>query len=251
MPTTEGKVAVVTGGASGIGRATCVELARQGYRAVAADLDLRGAQETVRSLSRVGFPVFIDVTDADVVEKAFGAVKEWAGVVDLLVNCAGIGSTDNILNTSSADWHRVFSVNVTGIYHCCRAALPNMIERGNGCIINVASVAGLVGIADRAAYCASKGAVIALTRAMAIDHVSSGIRVSCVCPGTVESEWVQRLLDAESSPAEAYEAMVDRQPMGRMGTPAEIASAIAYLAGDSAAFITGSALVIDGGWTAR
>jgi enoyl-[acyl-carrier-protein] reductase (NADH) len=140
-------------------------------------------------------------------------------------------------------WERVFAVNVTGVYNACRAALPAMIERGRGSIVNVASVAGLVGLPQRAAYCASKGAVISLTRAMAIDHVADGVRVNCVCPGTVDTPWVARLLDASGDAAAARERLAARQPLGRLGTPQEIAEAIGYLA--DAEFATGTALVVD------
>ena len=142
-------------------------------------------------------------------------------------------------------------MNVRGTFLCSRAVLPAMIERGGGVIVNVASAGSLVAIPTRAAYCASKGAVLALTRAMAIDHVEQGIRVNCVCPGSIDTPWVERLVEAADDPEAALADIVARQPMRRLGGADEVAKAIAYLASDDAAYATGSALVLDGGWTAR
>jgi meso-butanediol dehydrogenase / (S,S)-butanediol dehydrogenase / diacetyl reductase len=158
------------------------------------------------------------------------------GDLDVLVNVAGVGSTTSAPETPLEVWENVFAVNARGTFLCCKHAIPGMVQRGGGVIVNIASVAGLVGLPNRAAYCASKGAVIALTRAMAIDHVGQGVRVNAVCPGTVDSPWL--------------DALRARQPMGRLGTTEEIAQAVLYLASDAAAFITGTGLVIDGGLTA-
>jgi 2-keto-3-deoxy-L-fuconate dehydrogenase len=141
----------------------------------------------------------------------------------------------------------VFAVNARGTFLCCKHAIPAMVARGGGAIVNMGSVAGLVGLRNRAAYCASKGAVIALTRALAIDHVADGVRVNAVCPGTVDSPWMRRLVD---DAGESLDALRARQPMGRLGAPDEIAAAVLYLASDDAAFVTGTAFVIDGGLTA-
>jgi NAD(P)-dependent dehydrogenase (short-subunit alcohol dehydrogenase family) len=165
--------------------------------------------------------------------------------LDVLVNCAGIGSTTNTPETTLEVWENVFAVNARGTFLCCKHAIPGMAARGGGAIVNMASVAGLVGLRNRAAYCASKGAVISLTRALAVDHVADGIRVNAVAPGTVDSPWVRRLVE---DVGESLDALRARQPMGRLGTPDEIADAVAYLA--SAEFVTGSVLVIDGGLTA-
>jgi 2-keto-3-deoxy-L-fuconate dehydrogenase len=165
----------------------------------------------------------------------------------VLANVAGIGSTTNAPETPLAVWEDVFAVNARGTFLCCKHAIPAMVARGGGAIVNMASIAGLVGLKDRAAYSASKGAVIALTRALAIDHVADGIRVNAVCPGTVDSPWVRRLVDEVG---ESLDALRARQPMGRLGVPAEIADAVLYLASDQAAFVTGTAFVIDGGLTA-
>jgi 2-keto-3-deoxy-L-fuconate dehydrogenase len=165
--------------------------------------------------------------------------------LDVLVNCAGIGSTTNAPETTLEVWENVFAVNARGTFLCCKYAIPGMAARGGGSIVNMASVAGLVGLRNRAAYCASKGAVISLTRALAVDHVADGIRVNAVAPGTVDSPWVRRLVE---DVGESLDTLRARQPMGRLGTPEEIADAVAYLA--AAEFVTGSVLVIDGGLTA-
>jgi NAD(P)-dependent dehydrogenase (short-subunit alcohol dehydrogenase family) len=243
------RIALVTGAGSGIGRATARLLAARDYAVVCADIDQRAAAETAAAVDDA-MALQLDVRDATSVTRAVEAVARSHGAVDLLVNSAGVGSTQTVADTEPRTWDLVFDVNVGGVYRCCRAILPSMLERGHGVIVNVASVAGMVGLRNRAAYCASKGAVISLTRAMAIDHVGDGIRVNCVCPGTVDSPWVARLLDEAPDPVGAREQLVGRQPMGRLGRPDEVAGAIAYLASDEAAFVTGTALVIDGGLTA-
>jgi meso-butanediol dehydrogenase / (S,S)-butanediol dehydrogenase / diacetyl reductase len=218
--------ALVTGAGSGIGAAVAARLAAEGHDVVGADL--RPPPGGVE----------LDVRDEAQVERV---VRD----VDWLVNVAGIGSTTNAPDTPLEVWEDVFAVNARGTFLCCKHAIPGMKERGGGAIVNVASVAGLVGLRNRAAYCASKGAVIALTRALAVDHVGDGIRVNAVCPGTVDSPWVRRLVE------EAGESLDDlraRQPLGRLGSPEEVAAAVGFLLGS--AFSTGTILTIDGGLTA-
>lgn len=222
----DGKRALVTGAGSGIGAAVARLLASEGAEVVAADIR--------------GTDLELDVRDE---EQVAAAVRD----VDVLVNVAGIGSTTNAPDTPLDVWEDVFAVNARGTFLCCKHAIPSMIERGGGSIVNVASVAALVGLRNRAAYCASKGAVVALTRALAVDHVGDGIRVNAVCPGTVDSPWVRRLVEEAG---ESLDELRARQPLGRLGMPEEIAEAIAYLASDAAAFVTGTVLVIDGGLTA-
>jgi NAD(P)-dependent dehydrogenase (short-subunit alcohol dehydrogenase family) len=244
------RVAFVTGAASGIGQATARELARRGYRVVVADANGPGAEATATGLPDA-LALEVDVSDEPAVEHAFVAATEWGGGIDLLVNCAGAVVAKTLAETTLEEWERVFAVNVRGTFLCSRAALRGMIEHGGGVIVNVASVAAFVGIPDRAAYCASKGAIVAMTKAIAVDHVHQGIRANSVCPGSTMTPWVERLM-AESDDAEATLEMIRaRQPMGRLGKPEEIAAAIAYLASDEAAFATGSELVIDGGLSAR
>jgi NAD(P)-dependent dehydrogenase (short-subunit alcohol dehydrogenase family) len=192
-------------------------------------------------------PLQTDVSDEAAVTEMFKRCERELGTVSVLANIAGIGSTTSAPDTPLEVWERVFAVNASGTFLCCKHAIPRMIAAGGGSIVNMGSVAGMVGLRNRAAYCASKGAVIAFTRALALDHVADRIRVNCICPGTVDSPWVRRLMDEAGEP---LDALVARQPMGRLGTPVEIAEAVLYVASDAAAFMTGSALVLDGGLTA-
>lgn len=242
-----GKVAVVTGAGSGIGRATTLLFAREGAQVLAVDVNAEAAQETATLAGEAVRAAEADVADERSVEDVFRRCADELGPVAVLANIAGVGSTTNVPDTSLEVWERVFAVNSRGTFLCCKHAIPQMVAAGGGSIVNMASVAGLVGLRNRAAYCASKGAVVALTRAMALDHVADRVRVNCICPGTVDSPWVRRLLDEVG---ESLDGLVARQPMGRLGTPDEIAGAVLYVASDAAAFMTGSALVIDGGLTA-
>ena len=238
-----GQTAFVTGAASGIGRDVARRLVTAGATVHAADLDPAGVPE-----GAVG--VTLDVTDPVAVAAAVDAAVDATGRLDVLVNNAGIGSTTSIADSSPGEWHRVFEVNVHGVVHGIRAALPHMLDAGHGAIVNTASVAGMIGLRGRASYCASKGAVIALTRQVAVEYAGTGVRCNCVSPGTVDSPWVGRLLDQADDPVAAREALTARQPVGRLGTPDEVAAAIVYLASDAAGFVTGTNLVIDGGLTA-
>ena len=221
-----GKRALVTGAGSGIGAAVAERLAAEDAEVVAADIS--------------GTHVHLDVRDE---AEVAAVVRD----IDILVNVAGIGSTTTAPDTPLDVWEDVFAVNARGTFLCCKHAIPSMIARGGGSIVNMASVAALVGLKNRAAYCASKGAVVSLTRALAVDHVNDGIRINAVCPGTVDSPWVRRLVEESG---ESLDALTARQPLGRLGAPEEIAQAVAYLASDAASFVTGSVLVIDGGLTA-
>jgi 2-keto-3-deoxy-L-fuconate dehydrogenase len=241
------KVAVVTGAGSGIGRATTFLLAREGARVLAVDVNGTAAEETAALAEGAVIAAEADVSEEGPVAELFALCERELGPPQVLANIAGIGSTTNAPDTPLEVWDRVFAVNARGTFLCCKHAIPRMVAAGGGSIVNMASVAGLVGLKNRAAYCASKGAVVALTRALALDHVADHVRVNCICPGTVDSPWVRRLLDEVGEP---LEGLVARQPMGRLGTPEEIAAAVLYVASDAAAFMTGSALVLDGGLTA-
>jgi meso-butanediol dehydrogenase / (S,S)-butanediol dehydrogenase / diacetyl reductase len=221
-----GKRALVTGAGSGIGAAVARLLEAEHADVVAADI--------------AGTDVHLDVRD----ETAVAAV---ARDIDVLVNVAGVGATTNAPDTPLEVWEDVFAVNARGTFLCCKHAIPAMTARGGGSIVNIASVAAVVGLRNRAAYCASKGAVVALTRALAVDHVNDGIRVNAVCPGTVDTPWVRRLVEEAG---ESLDELTARQPLGRLGTPEEVAEAVAYLASDAAGFVTGSVFVIDGGLSA-
>ena len=238
-----GRRAFVTGAGSGIGEAVARGLHAEGADVVLADARLDPARAVASELGPGrAAAVALDVRDEEAVRGALGG-----GEVDVLVNCAGIGSTTNAPDTPLEVWEDVFAVNARGTFLCCKHALPGMVARRRGSIVNIASVAGMIGLRNRAAYSASKGAVIALTRALAIDHVAEGVRVNAVCPGTVDSPWVRRLVEEVG---ESLDALRARQPMGRLGTPEEIAGAVLYLAADGAGFVTGTTLTIDGGLTA-
>jgi NAD(P)-dependent dehydrogenase (short-subunit alcohol dehydrogenase family) len=169
----------------------------------------------------------------------------------VLCNNAGVGSIHNVVDTTEEVWDTCFDINVKGVFWGCKHAIPIMAAQGHGIIVNTASVAGLVGIANRAAYCASKGAVVSLTKAMAVDHVAQNIRVNCVCPGTIDGPWTERNLARATDPVAERAMLEARQPMGRLGTPEEVAMAVLYLASDESSFCTGTALIVDGGIAAR
>ena len=242
----DGRVAVVTGAGSGIGAATTRLLAEAGATVVGADVDLATAQATASYGERIQ-AAGVDVRDERSVSEMIAAAHALNGRLDIVVNVAGVGSTTSAPDTPLEVWDNVFAVNARGTFLCCKQALAHMVEQGDGVIVNIASVAGLVGLRNRAAYCASKGAVIAFTRALAIDHVKQGVRVNCICPGTIETPWVHRLV---KDVGESLDELKARQPMGRLGTPDEVAQAVRYLVSDAGRFITGSSLVIDGGLTA-
>jgi NAD(P)-dependent dehydrogenase (short-subunit alcohol dehydrogenase family) len=240
----KGSVTVVTGAGSGIGQATALLLAREGARVLAADVNAAAAEETAARAEDEVIAAQVDVVDEAAVRRLFERCDADLGPVTVLANIAGIGSTTTAPETPVEVWEQVFAVNARGTFLCCKHAIPRMAAAGGGTIVNMASVAGLMGLRNRAAYCASKGAVIALTKALAVDHVREQIRVNCICPGTVDSPWVRRLVDESG---ESLNDLVARQPMGRLGSPQEIAEAVLYVASDAAAFMTGSALVLDGG----
>jgi NAD(P)-dependent dehydrogenase (short-subunit alcohol dehydrogenase family) len=236
----EGLRALVTGGASGIGRATAELLAERGARVAVLDLD-PGA---------VGAPLLAhraDVTDDPSVRRAVAAAAADLGGLDVLVNNAGVGAQGTVEDNDDAEWHRVLDVNVLGMVRTTRAALPHLRRSAHAAIVNTCSIAATAGLPQRALYSATKGAVLSLTLAMAADHVREGIRVNCVNPGTVDTPWVGRLLDAADDPAAERAALEGRQPTGRLVSATEVAGAIAYLASPLSGATTGTALAVDGG----
>jgi 2-keto-3-deoxy-L-fuconate dehydrogenase len=237
-----GLVALVTGGASGIGAATAGVLRDRGARVAVLDRDPAGAPEGVLAAS-------CDVTDREGVERAVATVVEELGGLDVVVNNAGIGAIGDVGQNDDAEWARVLDVNVTGIARVTRAALPHLRRSEHAAVVNMCSAVAFVGVRQRALYSASKGAVLALTLAMAADHVQEGIRVNAVAPGTAETPWVGRLLEAAADPAAAAEALRARQPLGRLVTAEEVAHAVASLASPLAASTTGAILRVDGGMT--
>jgi NAD(P)-dependent dehydrogenase (short-subunit alcohol dehydrogenase family) len=232
-----GLTAVVTGGASGIGAAAATILADRGADVAVLDLDPAGAE--------LGFRC--DVSDDGQVRAAIEAVAAQLGGIDVLVNNAGIGAAGDVAANDDAEWHRVLDVNVLGMVRTTRAALPHLRRSSTAAVVNTCSVAAWAGLPNRALYSASKGAILALTLAMATDHLDDGIRVNCVCPGTADTPWVGRLLDAADDPAAERAALRARQPMGRLVTAAEVGHAIAYLASPLSGSTTGTALAVDGG----
>jgi 2-keto-3-deoxy-L-fuconate dehydrogenase len=233
-------VAVVTGAGSGIGLATADAMLREGARVAALDLTPPPARTGL-------LPRACDVTDQASVDAAVAAAVAHYGGIDVLVNNAGIGAQGTVEDNQVAEWQRVFDVNVFGIVRVTRACLPHLRRSQRAAIVNTASIVSWTGLPRRACYGASKGAVYALTLAMAADHAGERIRVNCVCPGTIDTPWVARLLAAAADPAAARAALVARQPVGRLGTAEEVAAAIVYLASPAAGYTTGTALQIDGG----
>ncbi|MBV8990393.1 MAG: SDR family oxidoreductase [Solirubrobacterales bacterium] len=233
-------VAIVTGGGSGIGLATAKLLVERGASVAALDLDPGNAPEPI-----VG--VTADVSDAESVSAAVGEVARRWGRLDIVVNNAGIGAAGTIEDNPDEEWRRVLDVNVIGMVRTARAALPLLRESPHAAIVNTCSVAATAGLPQRALYSASKGAVLALTRAMAADHIDEGIRVNCVNPGTADTPWVQRLLEAADDPAKERAALEARQPMGRLVSAEEVAHTIIALASPYSAATTGTAFEVDGG----
>jgi NAD(P)-dependent dehydrogenase (short-subunit alcohol dehydrogenase family) len=236
----DGAVAIVTGGASGIGAATAALLHERGARVAVLDRSLDGVPAE-------HFGVVCDITSAEQVEAAVAAVVERFGGIDVVVNNAGIGATGDVSANDDAEWHRVFDVNVVGLARVSRAALPHLRRSSRAAIVNTSSVVASLGVPARALYAATKGAVSALTLAMAADHVRDGIRVNAVEPGTADTPWVGRLLGAADDPDAAAAALRERQPMGRLVAPVEVAHAIAYLASPRSGSTTGTLLAVDGG----
>lgn len=239
----DGQVAVVTGASSGIGEQTCRLLHEAGAEVVGIDRDAP-ATDTPWEVE------LADVSSEPDVAAVVGRVLGRFGRIDVFVNNAAISSTTSVVDCTVDEWDRVMAVNARGVFIGIKAVLPTMLARGGGSIVNSASVLGFIGATDRAAYGASKGAVVALTKQVAIQYVDRGIRCNAVAPGTVDSPWVARLLDGADDPAALRERLIARQPIGRLAEPAEVAAAIVYLASPAAAFITGTVMTIDGGITA-
>jgi NAD(P)-dependent dehydrogenase (short-subunit alcohol dehydrogenase family) len=240
MAELDGLAALVTGGASGIGLATAQLLASRGARVACLDLK-------TDSLPPELVGVTADVTDDAAVRAAVASAAEQLGGLDILVNNAGIGAQGTVESNADDEWHRVLDVNLVGMVRVTRAALPYLRHSTRAAIVNTSSIAAHAGLANRALYSASKGAVQSLTLAMAADHVAEGVRVNCVSPGTVDTPWIRRLLQAADDPDAELAALQARQPTGRLVGAEEVAAAIAYLASPVAGAITGSVLAVDGG----
>jgi NAD(P)-dependent dehydrogenase (short-subunit alcohol dehydrogenase family) len=241
------RVALITGGGSGLGRASALALARSGARIVAADIDEDGAAATARLVVEQGGAALalpVDVTEAASVERMCGEAVRWGGRLDYALNSAGIGGMyAPTADYDEATWKQVIAVNLVGVWQSMRFEIPHML-RGGGVIVNLASVAGVLGMSGNSAYGASKHGVIGLTKAAALEYVRQGIRINALCPGYTRTPMVERMFEGN---AQLEQSISQAMPIGRIGTPEEIAAAVVYLCSDAAAFMIGHALVIDGG----
>jgi len=246
------KIAVVTGGGSGIGAAIAGLFARQGAHVTVVDRDeaaARSTADTIRATGGAADALRCDVSEPDEVAAAFREIDRTRGRVDILVNNAGIPHVGTIEQTGPDDLDRLYRVNVKGVYLCARAAIGIMLRQGGGVILNMASIASLVGVPERFAYSMSKGAVLTMTMSIAIDYVKRNIRCNCICPARIHTPFVDGYLRAHypGREVEMLRALAEYQPTGRMGRPDEVASLALYLCSDEAAFVTGQAYPIDGG----
>jgi 2-keto-3-deoxy-L-fuconate dehydrogenase len=247
------KTALITGAASGIGEAIANVLSAAGARVIVADLNRSDGERVAQACAANGQSahfISLDVTDE---RNCFGladTVRNEYGALDILINNAGIGHVGTIEATTGTDLDRLYAVNVRGAFNVTKAFIGEMLARRAGVIVNVASIGGVLAIRERLAYCTTKFAVVGLTKSLAIDHATRGVRVNYVCPGRVETPFVKARLREYPDPDAAYREMASSQAIGRMGTPEEVAAAVLYLVSDEAAFVTGTALIIDGGWSA-
>ena len=250
----DGKVAVITGGGSGIGRATCTLLAKEGAKIAVVDIDDKNGKDTVDMIVRDGGAAnyfHCNVTKEDEVMQLFDKVAQLFGRVDVMFSNAGIEMIRTISTTTEADWDRIMDINVKGVFFCGKHVTPLMKRNGGGSIINAGSIAGMVATPMNIAYCASKGAVLTMTKAMAVELAPFKIRVNATCPAGIQTPMMQREIEAYGKPAEeAKKEWVASHPIGRMGEADEVAKAVLFLASDDSSFVTGSFLMVDGGYTA-
>lgn len=248
----EGKVALVTGASSGIGRASALAFAREGAKVIVADVLVEGGEETVRMIKEAGGEALFvktDVSKASEVENLIHKAVETYGRLDCASNNAGIeGKSAPTADCTEENWDRTININLKGAWFCMKYEIPQMLKQGGGAIVNTASVAGLVGFQGLPAYSASKGGIIQLTRVAALEYAKAGIRVNAVCPGVIRTSMVERL---QGGQAEAEAGFIAMEPVGRMGKPEEIAEAIVWLCSDAASFVTGHPMVVDGGLVAQ
>jgi NAD(P)-dependent dehydrogenase (short-subunit alcohol dehydrogenase family) len=250
----EGRTGIVTGGGAGIGRAICLLLARGGAAVVVADRSEDTGRETlalVEGSGGRGIFVKLDVSQEKDAAEAVTIVLRQFGQIDMLFNNAGVELAGAVHETTEEQWDRVFAANLKGMFLVSRCVLPVMMRQGRGAVVNTSSISGLLGWPESAAYCASKGGVIQLTRQMAVDYAPHGIRVNCICPGTTLTPMIDRLFSREKDPAASRKSIAAMHPLGRFARPEEIAEAALFLASDEASFVTGAVLPVDGGYTAK
>lgn len=250
----EDKTAIVTGGASGIGRAAAVMFAERGARVVVADWNEAGAAETARIIRGAGGQatyIRTDVSRENEVETMVRFAVERYGGLQVLLSNAAVQILGQLTETSEEDWERIHSVNLKGVFLCSKHAIPEMVRGGGGSVINMASALGFVGDPDLAAYCAAKGGVIALTKAAAMGYGPKGVRVNCICPGDVDTAMVKEYFDKEPDPAAARARVNQHYALRRIADPREVAETAAFLASDASSFMTGAVMVVDGGLTSR
>ncbi|WP_373350955.1 SDR family oxidoreductase [Acinetobacter bereziniae] len=245
------KISLITGAGAGIGEATALLFADQGAKVIVSDRDYDNAKKVAEKIGANAFAVAADVAKSAEVEVMVKAGVEHFGGLDILVNNAGFGTLGTVVSLEEDLWDSVIDVNLKGVFLCSKFAIPELIRRGGGSIVNLASTISVVGIPDRAAYVAAKGGVAALTRAMALDHANEGIRVNSVAPGVINSSYYDKLFKEVEDPAAFKKGLEARSPLNKMGEPIDIANMILFLASDESTFSTGAMFTIDGGYTAR
>ncbi len=248
------KVAIITGAGSGIGQAAAVLFAREGAKVVVADISVPGGRDTVAQITAQGgqaLAVEVDVSQSSQVQRMVRTAKDAYGRLDILFNNAGTNLAATVTETGEEDWERMMAVNVRGVFLGCKYAIPVMIENGGGVIINTSSAAGVVGLKGLAAYTASKGAVLQLTRNIALDYAEHNIRANALCPGVTESPMTLAVIESQRDPEAMRQRMDSGRPLGRMAQPEEMAKAALFLASDDSSFMTGAPLIVDGGYTAE
>ncbi len=245
----QGKVAIVTGAGTGIGRAISFLFAREGAKVAVTDIDVGAAEATVAEIVETGgsaLAIEADVTEAVGVENMMRATVTTYGHLDVLINNAGVGTDGDVVELPEKEWQRILDVNLKGVFLCCKYAIPAMKKSGGGSIVNIASTAAFVGGSVSCVYPASKAGVVALSKSTALRYAHNNIRVNCVCPGHVDTALTYTLKDPE-----VKAALIRKYPLGRLGAPEEIANAVLFIASDEASFITGTELIVDGGYTAQ
>ena len=245
------KIALITGAGAGIGESTAILFAHEGAKVIVADLNFENAKKVADKIGKNAFAVEADVSKSAEVELMIKTGIEHFGGLDILVNNAGFGTLGTVVSLDEDVWDNVIDVNLKSVFLCSKYAIPELVRRGGGSIVNLASTISVAGIPDRAAYVAAKGGVAALTRAMAIDHASEGVRVNSVAPGVINSSYYDKIFESVEDPVSFKKALEARSPLNKMGEPIDIATMILFLASDESSFSTGAMFTIDGGYTAR